>query len=75
MPLAVKLSQSPQARWARKQIKAGKCRICGEARNKYKTLCDFHQARFSKYMKKWRTARKNTPPVLPDPTLLEGALL
>jgi len=64
-----KPSQSPQARWARKQVKAGKCRICGEPRNKYKSLCDMHQALFTRYMRNWRKAKKNAQtPTEPFPT-------
>lgn len=48
----------PQKKWARKQVKAGNCRICGERRNKYKQLCDYHQAQFTLYMREWRAAKK-----------------
>lgn len=53
-----KLSQKPQAKWARRQVKLGRCRICGQKRTKYAQLCDFHQGQFNLYMKGWRKHRK-----------------
>lgn len=50
---------SPQARWARKQQRLGKCRICGKPRTaRSKWLCDEHTDKFKVYMKQWRDRRK-----------------
>ena len=57
--MARKKSQSPQARWARKKKKAGMCARCGEKRNKYKQLCDFHQGQQTEYMRQRRAKEKN----------------
>ena len=56
--MKAKLSQSPQARWARKQVKRGNCARCGEKRNCYKQLCDFHQGQFTTYMRERRARIK-----------------
>jgi len=52
-----KLSQTAQACWSRRKKRAGCCTRCGEPRNRYKQLCDFHQGEFSAYMKAWRARR------------------
>lgn len=49
---------SPQVRWARKMIKRGRCRICGEKRQHFAQLCDKHQGQINAYMKVWRQKRK-----------------
>lgn len=52
------MNQTPQSRWARKQQRAGKCRICARERNRYKWLCDEHGQMFNEYMKRYRKGRK-----------------
>jgi hypothetical protein len=71
-----RLSQSAQARWARRKVRAGRCRICGEKRNHYASLCDKHQKTFTLYMRAWRAKRKQqeqpdgttNAPLSPTPT-------
>ena len=53
-----KLSQSPQARWARKKKAAGCCARCGQPRNRYRQLCDAHQQEFTTYMRARRAHKR-----------------
>lgn len=53
-----KFSQSPQARWSRKQKGRGRCARCGEPRKRYKQLCDEHQEEFTSYMRAYRARNK-----------------
>lgn len=46
-----------QAKWSRKKKKQGRCSRCGQQRNRYKQLCDFHQGLFNQYMRQWRAAK------------------
>lgn len=55
-----KLSQTPQARWSRKMIRRGRCRICGQKRTKFKQLCDYHQGIFNTYMRAYRLRHRPT---------------
>lgn len=61
---------SPQVKWARKKKKQGRCTRCGAPRNRFKQLCDEHQAAFTAYMRAWRERRKqqqSPPPPTGDP--------
>lgn len=55
---------SAQARWSKKQKKRGRCSRCGDKRNRYRQLCDFHQGQQTAYMKRWRLATKTTKPLI-----------
>lgn len=58
MPRKRRLSQKPQARWARKKKSWGQCARCGAERNKYKQLCDLCQPKATAYMRAYRARRK-----------------
>ena len=49
---------SPQRKWALKMKKMGRCTRCGEPRNHYLDLCDFHQGQFTSYMRRYRAAKR-----------------
>jgi hypothetical protein len=49
---------SPQSRWAAKQVRMGRCRVCGAERNKHRFLCDAHGKEFAAYMREWRKRKR-----------------
>lgn len=71
-----KLSQSPQARWSRKQKKRGNCSRCGNQRNRYRQLCDRCQSLTTEYMRQYRAARKTTKETTnaPDSSNLQASV-
>lgn len=49
---------SPQAKWARRQKRKGRCARCGQRRTRHRQLCDVCQYKFTVYMRAWRAAHK-----------------
>jgi hypothetical protein len=53
-----KLSNTPQARWARRKKANGRCSRCGLHRERLKQLCNTCQALATAYMRQYRAAKK-----------------